>query len=441
MDSSGYTIRMKPKILLVNPPIYDFSAYDFWLKPYGMLQAAGQLEGQAEMVLFDYLDPIAAEAETGVALRKDPWHRGPFPQQRIGKPPEFSDIPRHLYRFGRDRERFVRFLSEQAPFDLVLIQTVMSYWYLGIKEVIEDVRRICPNAKIVLGGVYATLCPDHACGLGADIVISGSDLSPIFNHLNLSPPPARPPAWWKGYPRIESAAIKITQGCPFRCSYCSVALMGESFAVRPIGNCVAELKRAIEAGAEDVAFYDDALLAQPEKGLLPFLDSLRTNGLSVNFHTPNALHCRFLTRDIARQMAAGGFQSFYLGFESASADWHRQTGGKVTCGELADAVEHLRSAGVHPRQITAYQIIGHPDSELQQAEATMAFIHSLGIRIMLAEFSPIPGTPDGDRCQPFTDLSEPLNHNKTAFAIRRLGFDTVGRLKDLCRKWNGQLPQ
>ena len=432
---------MKPKILLVNPPIYDFSAYDFWLKPYGMLEAAGQLEGRAEMVLFDYLDRIAAEAETGIALRKDPWHRGPFPQQKISKPAEFADIPRHLYRFGRDRERFLHFLAEHQPFDLVLIQTVMTYWYLGPREVIEDVRRICPNAKIVLGGVYATLCPDHAKGLGADIVISGSDLLPIFNHLNLSPPSTPQPAWWNGYPRIESAAIKITQGCPFRCSYCSVSLLGDSFTVRPIETCVAELKRAIEVGAEDIAFYDDALLAQPEKGLLPFLDAVSSEGLRANFHTPNALHCRFLTSDIARRMVAGGFQSFYLGFESTSADWHRQTGGKVTSGELADAVEHLRSAGVHPRQITAYQIIGHPDSELQQAEATMEFIHSLGIRIMLAEFSPIPGTPDGDRCRPFTDLSEPLNHNKTAFTIRRLGFDPVGRLKDLCRQWNGQLPK
>ena len=32
---------MKPRILLVNPPIYDFSAYDFWLKPYGLLRVAG----------------------------------------------------------------------------------------------------------------------------------------------------------------------------------------------------------------------------------------------------------------------------------------------------------------------------------------------------------------------------------------------------------------
>jgi len=47
---------MKPKILLVNPPIYDFAAYDFWLKPSGMLSVAGFLRGKADFKLFDYLD-------------------------------------------------------------------------------------------------------------------------------------------------------------------------------------------------------------------------------------------------------------------------------------------------------------------------------------------------------------------------------------------------
>jgi len=64
---------MQPKILLVNPPIYDFSAYDFWLKPYGLLRVAGYLRGQAQLSLFDYLDrgrvpifPIRLPAKHGV---------------------------------------------------------------------------------------------------------------------------------------------------------------------------------------------------------------------------------------------------------------------------------------------------------------------------------------------------------------------------------------
>lgn len=66
----------------------------------------------------------------------------------------------------------------------------------------------------------------------------------------------------------------------------------------------------------------------------------------------------------------------------------------------------------------------------------MYFVNSLGIRGMLADFSPIPGTPDGDFCQRWVDMAEPLMHNKTAFAIILLGFDEANRLKDLQRKLN-----
>jgi hypothetical protein len=70
----------------------------------------------------------------------------------------------------------------------------------------------------------------------------------------------------------------------------------------------------------------------------------------------------------------------------------------------------------------------------------MHFVHSLGIRIMLADFSPIPGTPDGELCRQYTDLSEPLNHNKTAFPIRLLGKEKVNYFKELCRQMNSRLP-
>ena len=53
---------------------------------------------------------------------------------------------------------------------------------------------------------------------------------------------------------------------------------------------------------------------------------------------------------------------------------------------------------------------------------------------MLSEFAPIPGTPDGESCRAFTELEEPLNHNKTAFTSRFLGPDRVNRLKALARE-------
>jgi hypothetical protein len=59
--------------------------------------------------------------------------------------------------------------------------------------------------------------------------------------------------------------------------------------------------------------------------------------------------------------------------------------------------------------------------------------------VLLSEFSPIPDTVDGNKSGKWADLSEPLSHNKTAFAIRRLGTDYLNRLKELTHSLNSQL--
>ena len=100
---------MKRRILLVNPPICDFAAYDFWLKPYGLLRVAGQLRGQAEFLLFDYLDQSGAGGQTIESrrpssvigpLESDPWGRGPIGYERIESPAPLKNIPRYFRRFG-----------------------------------------------------------------------------------------------------------------------------------------------------------------------------------------------------------------------------------------------------------------------------------------------------------------------------------------------------
>ena len=428
--------KMKQKVLLVNPPIYDFSAYDFWLKPYGLLRAGGYLGDGCSLFLYDYLDRLSSDIVTNEAAKPDPWGRGPYPKAVQTKPISFAKVPRYFYRFGRNRFDFQNFLQATGPFDAVLIQTVMTYWYPGYTEVIEDIRRFSPQAKIVLGGFYATCCPGHAKGLGADLVIAGDELGSIFELLGAGPRPGAALPVWELYPRLKTGVIKLTQGCPFRCSYCYVPQSGVRFSTRPVADCIAELEHLVRLGTQDIAFYDDALLYRPEEVLFPFLEEVIRRGIGVNFHTPNALHARFLTAQAAELMVRAGFKTFYLGFESRSEAFHSRTGAKVICEELAEAVGHLRQAGADMRQVTAYEILGHPQFEAQQLEASMRFAAGLGIRVMLSDFSPILGTPDGELCREIVDLDEPLNHNKTAFPILSLGVKTVNYYKNLCRQLN-----
>jgi hypothetical protein len=104
--------------------------------------------------------------------------------------------------------------------------------------------------------------------------------------------------------------------------------------------------------------------------------------------------------------------------------------------ELARAIDYLTSAGIDARHIHAYLIIGHPRTTEQQVEESMRYANSLGIRVMLSEFAPIPGTLDGEMCRGKIDLNEPLLHNKTAFTMGFLGPMETQRLKDLAATLN-----
>ncbi len=425
---------MKPRILLVNPPVYDFSAYDFWLKPYGLLRVAGFLRGQADFSLFDFLDRLDLRVPPG-NYRTDRWGRGEFYSEIVAKPTIFAEIPRHFRRFGLPRAEFQNFLASQAPFDFVLVQTVMTYWYPGVREIIDDLRAFSPKTKIVLGGVYATVCAPHARALGVDFVLEGTDLVPLWRFLEIAPDDRQMPLW-DLYPKLRTGVLKLADGCPFRCTYCSVPQVYPKFRARPLNQSIAELEFLNQLGVEHVAFYDDALLSQPEQILKPFLRAALQRNIRVNFHTPNALNARFIDRGLAQLMVDAGFDHFYLGFESGAYAWQKKTGGKVYSHELERAVTNLMGAGADAACLHAYLIVGHPNNAEQSVEDSMHLAHALGIKVMLSEFSPIPGTPDGEQCRRWIDLDEPLWHNKTAFTLHRLGTREVNRLKQLASRLN-----
>src|SRR5215510_15026316 len=404
---------MNLRILLVNPPIYDFSAYDFWLKPYGMLRAAGFLREEADFQLFDFLDRLDPRVPPG-NYRVDFSGRGEFYSQPVSRPKIFANVRRHYRRFGLPRSEFQKFVVREEHFDYALVQTGMTYWYLGLREVIEDLRTLSPTTKIILGGVYATLCESHARSLGADLVVEGLDLNPIWQFLRLTPHGNQLPLW-DLYPQLKNGVLKLADGCPFRCTYCPVPQVYPKFGARPLEISLQEFDLLARSGAEHIVFYDDALLFQADRILEPFLTEVIRRDAGVAFHTPNALNARF---------------------DSSAYAWQKKTGGKVYSEELATAVENLLEAGSDPRHLHAYIIVGHPNTKEQQVEESMRFAHSLGIRVMLSEFSPIPGTADGETCRHWVDLEEPLSHNKTYFTLLTLGETEINRLKNLAAALN-----
>jgi pyruvate-formate lyase-activating enzyme len=90
----------------------------------------------------------------------------------------------------------------------------------------------------------------------------------------------------------NAGAIKITEGCPFHCTYCSAPLLWPGFVPRPAGDCMDELQQLIRLCIKNVAFYDDAILFKAEQALVPFLEGTIRSGHRLSFHSPNALNAR-----------------------------------------------------------------------------------------------------------------------------------------------------
>ncbi|HEQ71300.1 MAG TPA: radical SAM protein [Spirochaetia bacterium] len=437
---------MKPKALLIYPPIYDFAAFDLFVKPYALLKIGAWLSAAGYDVslvnALDYRDP-GSVARLGTPKRRSDG-TGKFFRQTIPTPQALSFMPRFYSRYGVVEETFTARIRAEAP-DIVLIGSGMTYWYPGVIETVRRVREAHPRVPIVVGGVYATLCPDHAhSNTGADHVAAGPAeyaLPPILSSLELPVPAGPLPA--AQLPCLEgirdAAAVRLHRGCPLSCAYCASRTVSGSFQAgsgEALFEEVAALHRRF--GIRDFGFYDDALLSHAGSGIIPFLEAVIRSALPLRFHVPNGLHVSLITKEIARLMKQGGVMNFRLGLESSAASFHEKLDLKVTEESFRRAVSALGAAGFRPDEIAVYILAGLPRQDPEEVEGSVRFAAAFGVRVFIAEYSPIPGSPlweESVAASPFPIAEEPLCQNNTIFPLQwdRFGPDQMQRLKDLAR--------
>jgi radical SAM superfamily enzyme YgiQ (UPF0313 family) len=315
----------------------------------------------------------------------------------------------------------------------------MTYWYTGVRETVAVVKEFFPETPAILGGVYATLCRDHACRWsGADEVFPGAAeaavLSLVQAHTGWTTTPLFNPDRLDSYPfpafdlqhQIPCVPLLTTRGCPFACAYCAAHLLEPRRLRRSSASVVAELSHwHRQWRVSDFVLYDDAFLADPDGHALPVLEAVVRSGLGVRFHTPNALHIRGITPEAARLLFRAGFRTLRLGLETADfAD--RDFDRKVTAAEFDRALRALKEAGFSGRQVGAYLLVGLPGQAAAAVARSIAAVRRAGITPVLAYYTPIPGTALWDRAVASSryDLAaDPLCANHAVLPCRREPFD------------------
>ncbi len=428
-----------PNILLVNPWIHDFAAYDLWAKPLGLLTLAGILRAHGfRVAVIDCLDRFHPRAPR--PSRAARFGCGPFHKRRLPKPAPLADVPRHFSRYGIEPEWLREDLRGVAPPDLILVTSGMTYWYTGVQETIALIREVFPDPPVVLGGIYATLWPEHARRMsGADEVVTGPGEAAVFDvtarYTGYQAPAHFSHDALDTYPlpaldlqrRLTCIPLLTQRGCPYACAYCASQRLQPRRLRRSPAAVVGELTHWHRRHAAiDVALYDDAFLADPDGHGLPILEAIVRAGLPLRFHTPNALHIRGITTATAALLFKAGFQTLRLGLEAVEVDQPRTIDHKVTAAEFTRAARILLKAGFNRRQLGAYLLAGLPGQSTAEVLRSIDAVRAAGVTPIVATYSPIPGTalwPQAVAASRYDLAAEPLCTNNSVFPCRREPFN------------------
>jgi len=435
--------RSGPDLLLINPWIYDFAAYDYFAQPLGLLYLAGLLEAHGCAVHF--LDCLGApHAKPG------PFGTGRYPKEIIPPPPALQGITRRYGRYGISEAAFRARLAQVPKPAAILVTSLMTYWHEGVTAAIRLARERFPGVPVILGGIYATLCLEHARQhSGADYIVTGPGAAAVFTLLEevagLSFQ-GLPLSLENGLASLPYPALHLpdqpsfipiltSRGCPLDCAYCASRLLQPAYRRRhPLAVAAELISWQERLGLSEVAFYDDALLVAAEDHLLVILEELARQGRTLRFHTPNGLHARLITREVACWLKRANFASLRLGAETTATGTARLD-RKLEHGELATALGHLKEAGFTSQELGVYLLIGLPDQEEAEVAASIQEVKALGATPVLTLYSPIPGTALWSRAVAASryDLNaDPIFHNNSLFPCwPQFSWERYTRLKRL----------
>ena len=173
--------------------------------------------------------------------------------------------------------------------DVVYITSLFTWAWKPVWEALWFYTKLFPQAEIWLGGLYASLMPEHAA-------LSSIQPNHIFKGIHekaevLLPDYRLVPKWNK---TVGASIVFSSRGCARSCSYCAVPFLeGKMNSVKY------SIKDLIWDGHSKVVFFDNNILAS--SGWRRIFDELADLSLKVDFN--QGLDARLITEEVASKIS------------------------------------------------------------------------------------------------------------------------------------------
>lgn len=234
-----------------------------------------------------------------------------------------------------DEVGFIQGLSNAIFYpDSIYITSLFTYAYQPVHDCISYYTQQYPKAQVVVGGIYATLCPDHIREtFGENIDIYNG----IFNEVEEYLPD------YSLIPLLDTSIIFSSRGCIRKCPFCSVPQIEPKFQAKK------SIKHLIYPGHKKVILWDNNVLASPY--WREIFSELEESRLIVDFN--QGLDARLLTEEVALHLTRLRIPIVRLAYDSDGIRPH-----------LLKSIQLLKQVGIRGRKIVVYCLFNHLDTPI-----------------------------------------------------------------------------
>jgi len=373
---------MKKHILLVQPPKEDVSPIrglnDI---PYGLLKIGGYFLDQGHEVTL-------INGTTNVVTLE------PVKTMRCGNY-ENEHRERNVYHLGMPFEEFRKRLREIKKPDEIWVTSTMTYYYKGVHRAIKICKEEFPGVHIKLGGIYASLCPEHAKTSGADEILKGPYWPAEQSRTAIELLDKIP-----GY-----FIIKYTRGCPHDCSFCAVTkLEGHKMHYIETEKFVRELEeKYYDYGICNMKLWESNLLVDAENRFEKVLDRIIQKRLPIHLSFPEGLQPARVYPRLARKMMRAGVDTFAIPLESSDAKMSKRFRKPSSLKNFDNSVKYFKAVGFSPLQVKIFVLVGLPEQTLSSIVRSDLRVLAMNCKVANLYFTPIPGT---DEYENYKDIVE-----------------------------------